>query len=155
MVLILACLIAGTLAFAQENAAAYAKAGLSEAERQKVEAIYQKLALENVKSQADVKVAEATVERLLVEAQPDMAQVEKALRAGYEAQLKARLARIKAEVEVRQAIGDKKWVVLRKFARTLKDLSLEEKKDIVAKKVAAAKKAQKASDGKAAPKNGK
>jgi hypothetical protein len=113
------CLGAG----AQMSAAALEKAGLSKEEAAKVEAVYAKLRPELAKSQADLKVAEAAAERLLIEAQPDMAQLEKTLRQGYEIQLKMRLARIRAEVEIRGLVGEKKWLALRKLIRAAEDKS--------------------------------
>jgi hypothetical protein len=144
-----ACLLATASIGAQTRESAYAKAKLSAEEIKKVDAIYQKLKSDDQKLAADLKVAEATVQRLLVEAQPDMAKVEKELKAGYDIQLKMRLARIRAEVDVRAAVGDAKWVVLRKYMREAnakavakKALSLKAEKEGKAPKAAKGAKAR-------------
>ncbi len=148
---VLACLtvLAAWGLAAQVSKAAYQKAGLSDEEATKVDAVYQRLVAELAKGKADLKLAEAGAERLLVEAQPDMAKVEKALREGYEAQLRMRLARIKAEVEIRGIVGDKKWLILRRFIRAQeaavlsgKEPAVLDKEDIRKKEAAALEKAK-------------
>jgi hypothetical protein len=139
-----AILLAAASLGAQTRESAYAKAKLSAEETKKADAIYQKLKSDELKLAADLKVAEATVQRLLVEAQPDMAKVEKELKAGYDIQLKMRLARIRAEVDVRAAVGDAKWVVLRRSLREASAKAVAKKaRSLKAEKADAAPKAAK------------
>jgi hypothetical protein len=72
-------------------------------------------------AQADLAVQKAELTRLLVTADPDMAAVEKLVRAAAESDVKVKMSQIRRELAVRKVIGDRKWrqllVLLRAASR--------------------------------------
>ena len=73
------------------------------------------------KAQAEVNIIRARIERLLLDADVSLGEVEKLLRSALEWELKIRMAQIERELSIRRTIGDEKWVRLREARRRLKE----------------------------------
>jgi biopolymer transport protein ExbB/TolQ len=73
------------------------------------------------KAQAEVNIIRARIERLLLDADVSLGEVEKLLRSALEWELKMRMAQIERELSIRRTIGDEKWARLREAQRRLKE----------------------------------
>ena len=101
----------------QEPALGFFAGRLSEQERQQIRGITEETAQTIREAQAEIQILKARLNKELVQRQVDMKAVEQLVREAMEWEVKARLARIRRDVEVRKILGDRRWAALMDGAR--------------------------------------
>ncbi len=81
-------------------------------EREQVRAITEETARAVREAQAEIQILKARLNKELLQEQVDMNAVERLVRQAMEWEVKARLARIRREVEIRKLLGDRRWAAL-------------------------------------------
>jgi len=89
---------------------------LTEAQVTQVLEIWKATELDLDRARAEAKVAQAEVAKLLLEASPDRAALEKQVRRGAEAEVQAKMVRIDRSLRLRALLGNEAWAVLSKAA---------------------------------------
>lgn len=86
--------------------------GLTEAEITEVVKVVRETQTDLLKAQAESRVVQANLGRLLLEDAPSKAQIEKLLREGLEWDLKAKAIRIDRSLKIRSIVGKDRWATL-------------------------------------------
>ena len=68
-------------------------------------------------AQAELNIRRAQLERLLLDPDPDMKQVERLLQSTVDWKLKSEMAAIRLRVEIRKIVGEQKWDQLLRMGR--------------------------------------
>ena len=103
-------LIPLTGAFAQETDAPFLeRLGLSEEQIEEVLEIQQETESETRVARAELDLLRARLTRELVESKPDRQEIRNILRESVEWEYQLRLARVEAELDIREVVGDRTW----------------------------------------------
>lgn len=73
-------------------------------------------------AKAEIEVLRAQISRILVENDPDLAEVEKLLREALEWELASRMTEIRTDVRMREILGDRQWARFVRSERLLEEL---------------------------------
>ena len=85
------------------------KLGFTSQQIDQLLAIQEKSRAATQKAQAELAVAKAQLEKLLVDPNVSMVEVEKSVRAAMEWETQIKLAQVQRELEIRRLIGDRRW----------------------------------------------
>lgn len=109
--LLAACAAAGLSAqpIPWDNSQLFERLGLSEQQTNSIQQILGREDKVSREAQAELNVLKAQLEKLLLEAEPDMRQVERLLQSSIEWKLKNEMAEIRRRVEIRKVLGEQKW----------------------------------------------
>jgi DNA-binding transcriptional MerR regulator len=103
-------LIAAGGALAQETDAPFLeRLGLSEEQIEEVLEIQQETQEETRLARAELDLLRARLTRELVESEPDRQEIRNILRESVEWEYQLRLARVEAELDIREVVGDRTW----------------------------------------------
>lgn len=102
--------LAGGIAAAQQDEAPFLeRLGLSEQQIQEVFEIQAQTEAETRVARAELDLLRARLTRELVEPKPDRGEIREILRESVEWEYQLRLARVEAELDIRQVVGDRTW----------------------------------------------
>ncbi|MBP7096508.1 MAG: periplasmic heavy metal sensor [Spirochaetia bacterium] len=75
------------------------------------------------RARAEIRELQARLARLLLEDEPDRAEVEKTVRASLEAEYRVRMIQIERGLAIRALLGPERWGVLNRLARGVAAIS--------------------------------
>ncbi|HRY72668.1 MAG TPA: hypothetical protein P5165_05530 [Spirochaetia bacterium] len=87
------------------------------AEIEAIEKIVEKDAVELAKASGDIKVAQARLERLMLDRPPQMDEIRKLVRSSLDLEYAIRMIRIERSIALRQLLGDRRWASLERLVR--------------------------------------
>jgi hypothetical protein len=105
--IILSLMCAALTVVAQENSRETTQ--MNKEERQKLAEITLRTEEETRVARAELEIIQAQLKRLLLSADADLGKIERLLSSALEWELQVRLAEIRRELQIRQAIGDRRW----------------------------------------------
>ena len=113
LAVVLVLLVAG-LAPAQdwENPELLERLNLDEQQIEQIREIFESTEREIQAARIEIDILKAQLRKLLFEAEVNMREVEQLLRRSLEWELKARIAQIERQVELRELLGDKRYARL-------------------------------------------
>ncbi len=118
-----ACLAAAALAaqpIPWDDTRLYERLGLSEQQTRSIQETVTREDKVMREAQAELNIRRAQLERLLLDADPDMKQVERLLQSTVDWKVKSEMAGIRLRVEVRRIMGEQKWDQLLRAWRALR-----------------------------------
>ncbi len=117
------CLAATTLAaqaIPWEDTGLYERLGLSEQQTARIQDTIAREDKVMREAQAELNIRRAQLERLLLDTDPDMKQVERLLQQTVDWKVRSEMAAIRLRVEVRKIVGEQKWDQLLRTWRSLR-----------------------------------
>lgn len=94
---------------------------LKPAELDRIEALLTKDEVAMTRARADIKVIQAQITRLLVDQDPSMDALAKAVRQSLDLEYQIRMIQLGRQLEIRRILGDKRWASLLRFSRLATD----------------------------------
>jgi len=69
------------------------------------------------KAQAEIRIVQARLERLMLDANPSMDEIQKLVRSSLDWEYSVRMIRIQQSLELRKLLGDQRWATLQRLMR--------------------------------------
>lgn len=69
------------------------------------------------KAQAEIRIVQARLERLMLDANPSMDEIQKLVRSSLDWEYSVRMIRIQQSLELRKLLGDQRWATLQRLIR--------------------------------------
>ncbi|MGC9313299.1 MAG: hypothetical protein ACP5IA_11460 [Sediminispirochaetaceae bacterium] len=120
VVLCIVIAVAATVAGAQDfqEEALLKRLDIEEAEYDRILEINRSTQMTAQEAAAEQKILQARLEKLMLDPDPDMREIEELLRESLEWKLKMEMARIKQSIETRKILGEDRWL---RFLRLRKE----------------------------------
>ena len=95
----------------------YKNLNLTDEEIKGVRLILDQKANELDKAQAEIKIIQARLERLMLEANPSRDDIQKLVKSSLDWEFSIRMIRIEQSLALRKLLGDERWAVLQRLVR--------------------------------------
>jgi hypothetical protein len=90
---------------------------LSDQEIKAIGDILDRKADDLAKAQAEIRIVQARLERLMLDANPSMDEIQKLVRSSLDWEYSIRMIRIQQSLELRKLLGDQRWATLQRLMR--------------------------------------
>lgn len=112
VVLCIVIAVAATVVWAQnfQEETLLRRLDIDEAEYDRILEINRSTQMTAQEAAAEQKILQARLEKLMLDPDPDMREIEELLRESLEWKLKMEMARIKQSIEMRKILGEDRWL---------------------------------------------
>lgn len=112
VVLCIVIAVAATVVWAQDfqEETLLRRLDIDEAEYDRILEINRSTQMTAQEAAAEQKILQARLEKLMLDPDPDMREIEELLRESLEWKLKMEMARIKQSIEMRKILGEDRWL---------------------------------------------